>query len=68
LRNYFYKNADADEMIFIHKGKLRTMMGNFWVWRLLDNSRGMIYQIDFDTEENRLFYVESFAPFYTQKI
>jgi homogentisate 1,2-dioxygenase len=30
LRNYFYKNADADEMIFIHKGKgkLRTMMGN----------------------------------------
>jgi homogentisate 1,2-dioxygenase len=26
----------------------------------------MIYQIDFDTEENRLFYVESF-PFYTQK-
>ena len=21
LRNYFYKNADADEMIFIHKGK-----------------------------------------------
>jgi homogentisate 1,2-dioxygenase len=28
LRNYFYKNADADEMIFIHKGKgkLRTMM------------------------------------------
>jgi homogentisate 1,2-dioxygenase len=23
----------------------------------------MIYQIDFDTEENRLFYVESFAPF-----
>ena len=27
---YFYKNADADEMIFIHKGKgkLRTMLGN----------------------------------------
>jgi homogentisate 1,2-dioxygenase len=21
LRDYFYKNADADEMIFIHKGK-----------------------------------------------
>ena len=28
--DYFYKNTDADEMIFIHKGtgKLRTMMGN----------------------------------------
>jgi homogentisate 1,2-dioxygenase len=28
--------------------------------------RGIIYQIQFDTEDNRLFYVESFAPFYTQ--
>jgi homogentisate 1,2-dioxygenase len=31
LTEYFYKNADADEMIFIHKGKgkLRTMMEIF---------------------------------------
>jgi homogentisate 1,2-dioxygenase len=29
LRTIFYKNADADEMIFIHKGReIRTMMGN----------------------------------------
>jgi homogentisate 1,2-dioxygenase len=30
LTEYFYKNADADELIFIHKGKgkLRTMLGN----------------------------------------
>ena len=30
LREYYYKNADADEMIFIHKGsgKLRTLVGN----------------------------------------
>ena len=28
--DYFYKNGDADEVIFIHKGsgKLRTQMGN----------------------------------------
>ena len=28
--NYFYKNVDADEVIFIHegKGKLRTQVGN----------------------------------------
>jgi homogentisate 1,2-dioxygenase len=25
--------------------------------------RGIIYQIQFDTEDNRLFYVESFALF-----
>jgi homogentisate 1,2-dioxygenase len=29
--------------------------------------RGVIYQIDFETSVNRLFYVESFAPFYTPK-
>lgn len=71
LRNYFYKNADADEMIFIHKGSgtLRTFMGNipFEYGDYLIIPRGMIYQIDFDTTDNRLFYVESFAPFYTPK-
>ena len=71
LTEYFYKNADADEMIFIHKGsgKLRTMMGNipFEYGDCLIIPRGMIYQIQFDTEDNRLFYVESFAPFYTPK-
>lgn len=71
LRSYFYKNADADEMIFIHKGKgkLRTILGNipFEYGDYLIIPRGMIYQIDFETSENRLFYVESFAPFYTPK-
>jgi homogentisate 1,2-dioxygenase len=71
LRNYFYKNADADEMIFIHKGsgKLRTMMGNinFEYGDYLIIPRGMIYQIDFNSEDNRIFYVESYAPFYTPK-
>jgi homogentisate 1,2-dioxygenase len=71
LTEYFYKNADADEMIFIHKGtgKLRTMMGNipFEYGDYIIIPRGMIYQIQFETEENRLFYVESFAPFYTPK-
>jgi homogentisate 1,2-dioxygenase len=71
LLNYFYKNADADELIFIHKGKgkLRTMMGNvpFEFGDYLIIPRGMIYQIEFNTTDNRLFYVESFAPFHTPK-
>ena len=71
LTDYFYKNADADEMIFIHKGKgkLRTMMGNiyFEYGDYLVIPRGMIYQIEFETSDNRLFYVESYAPFYTPK-
>jgi homogentisate 1,2-dioxygenase len=71
LRDYFYKNTDADEMIFIHKGsgKLRTFMGNldFKYGDYLIIPRGMIYQIDFDTAENRLFIVESHRPIYTPK-
>ena len=71
LTSYFYKNADADEMIFIHKGKgkLRTMLGNipFDYGDYLIIPRGVIYQIDFETSDNRLFYVESFTPFYTPK-
>ncbi len=69
LRDYFYKNADADEVLFIHKGSgtLRTFMGNieFSYGDYLVIPRGMIYQIDFDTQDNRLFIVESFDPIYT---
>jgi homogentisate 1,2-dioxygenase len=71
LRAYFYKNADADEMIFVHKGTgtLRTQLGNitFGYGDYLVVPRGMIYQIDFDTADNRLFIVESFRPLYTPK-
>lgn len=71
VRDYFYKNADADEMIFVHKGsgKLRTFMGNipFGYGDYLIIPRGMIYQMDFDTADNRLFIVESHHPFYTPK-
>ncbi len=69
--NYFYKNTDADELIFIHKGtgKLRTMLGNldFKYGDYLLVPRGIIYKIDFDTEDNRLFIVESRRPIYTPK-
>jgi homogentisate 1,2-dioxygenase len=70
-QTYFYKNTDADEMIFVHKGtgKLRTMYGNldFKYGDYLIIPRGMIYKIDFDTEDNRLFIVESYSPIYTPK-
>lgn len=71
LTDYFYKNADADEMIFIHKGSgtLRTFMGNipFEYGDYLIVPRGMIYQIQFDTEDNRLLIMESFAPIHTPR-
>jgi homogentisate 1,2-dioxygenase len=69
--DYFYKNTDSDEVIFIHKGtgKLRTLLGNldFSYGDYLVVPRGMIYKIDFDTEDNRLFIVESHRPVYTPK-
>lgn len=71
LDEYFYKNADADEMIFVHRGTgtLRTLLGNipFEYGDYLIIPRGMIYQISFDGEDNRLFYCESKDPIYTPK-
>jgi homogentisate 1,2-dioxygenase len=69
--SYFYKNADADEMIFVHigSGTLKTMYGSieFNYGDYLIIPRGTIYQIDFNTSNNRLLYVESFSPIVTPK-
>jgi homogentisate 1,2-dioxygenase len=71
MTDYFYKNADADEIIFIHRGegKLKTQLGNidFSYGDYLVVPRGMIYQMHFNTEDNRLFIVQSFSPVYTPK-
>ena len=71
MTEYFYKNADADEVIFIHKGKgkLRTQLGNidFGYGDYLVVPRGMIYQLEFENDDNRLFIVQSFHPIYTPK-
>lgn len=71
MTDYFYKNTDSDEVIFIHKGKgvLKTLLGNieFSYGDYLVIPRGMIYQIEFGDENNRLFIVESAQPIYTPK-
>ena len=70
-KEYFYKNGDADELLFIHlgSGTLRTNYGNipFKYGDYLIIPKGTIYQIDFDTEENRILYIESFQPIFTPK-
>ena len=72
MTGYFYKNADADEVIFVHKGtgKLKSQLGtiSFSYGDYLVVPRGMIFQMHFDTEDNRLFiveFIESFDPIYT---
>ncbi len=71
LTEYFYKNTDADELIFIHKGSgtLRTFIGNidFEPGDYLLIPRGIIYQIRFDDENNRHFITESHVPIYSPK-
>jgi homogentisate 1,2-dioxygenase len=66
MTDYFYKNADADEVIFIHEGSgtLKTIYGqiNFEYGDYLVVPRGVIYQLHFNTEKNRLLITESFSP------
>ncbi len=66
MDDYYYKNADADEMIFIHEGtgKVKTQYGEleFGYGDYIVIPRGTIYQITFNDENNRLFIVESFTP------
>ena len=69
--DYFYKNVDADEVIFIHEGSgtLKTQLGNiaFSYGDYLVIPRGMIYQMNFDDTNNRHFITESKHPIYTPK-
>ncbi|MFY7794224.1 MAG: homogentisate 1,2-dioxygenase, partial [Chitinophagaceae bacterium] len=61
MQGYFFKNADADEVIFVHEGSgvLHTMYGElpFAYGDYLVVPRGTIYRIEFAGPDNRLFIV-----------
>ncbi len=65
ITDYFLKNADADEVIFVHRGSglLKTIYGNieFGYGDYLIIPRGTIFQLHFNDEDNRLFIVDSFT-------
>ncbi len=67
MKDYFYRNVTADELLFIHEGKglLHTMYGDisFEYGDHVVIPRGVTYQLEFESEQNRLFIVESFTPF-----
>ena len=69
--DYFFKNADADELIFIHRGEgvLSTMYGDveFEAHDYLIIPRGTVYKLEFETVDNRLLFIESFSPVVTPK-
>jgi len=66
MTQYFFKNADADEVIFIHEGKgiLKTQYGKipFEYGDYVVIPRGTIYQLSFETPQNRMLIIESFSP------
>jgi homogentisate 1,2-dioxygenase len=66
MQDFFYKNTDADEMIFVHEGSgtVHTQYGElpFGYGDYIILPRGTIYQIEFNDKKNRLFIVESFSP------
>jgi len=68
---YFYKNTEADELLFIHKGSgvLKTFMGNisFEEGDYLNIPKGIIHQIKFNTEINKILIVESYSTIHTPK-
>ncbi len=70
-KDYFYRNSDSDEMLFIHlgSGTLRTMYGSlaFKYGDYLIIPKGTTYQIDFDTEDNRILFIESASAITTPK-
>ena len=69
--DYFYKNSDADEVLFIHEGTgiLKTIYGNipFEYGDYLVIPRGTIYQLHFNDKDNRIFFVESPTPIHPPK-
>ncbi|HHG86663.1 MAG TPA: homogentisate 1,2-dioxygenase, partial [Bacteroidetes bacterium] len=71
MTDYFFKNSSADEMIFVHEGsgKLKTAFGEiaFGFGDYLVIPRGVVYQMEFEDENNRLLIVESFSPIETPR-
>ena len=69
--DYFFKNTDSDELLFIHQGtgKLKTMFGSldFDFGDYLVIPRGTVYRIEFDTPSNRFLYIESHSPVFTPR-
>jgi homogentisate 1,2-dioxygenase len=70
-KDYFLKNADADELIFVHEGSgtFHSIYGSmdFGYGDYIVIPRGTIFQLHFNTENNRLLVVDSFSAIHTPR-
>lgn len=66
MNDYFFKNADSDELLFIHSGsgKCKTMFGtvDFEYGDYIVIPRGTVYRLEFNTEVNKILFIESHSP------
>jgi len=71
MHDYFFKNADGDEVLFIHEGEgyLETIYGriDFEYGDYLVIPRGTIYKLHFKDSKNRILFIESPSPIYPPK-
>ncbi len=63
MSDYFYKNSDGDELLFIHKGKgkFKSPFGliSFGYGDYLIIPKGTVYTLEFEGEDNMILYIES---------
>ncbi len=66
MDDYFFKNSDSDEILFVHEGSgvLHTMYGQvpFEYGDYVIIPRGTIYRLTFEDSNNRLLFIESHSP------
>jgi homogentisate 1,2-dioxygenase len=69
--DYFYKNAEADEVIFIHygKGTLETQYGSldYYDGDYIVIPRGVIYKFITGSEKSKMLVIESASQVYIPK-
>ncbi len=71
MEDYFFKNADSDEILFVKNGKgiCKTMYGSvdFEYGDYVVIPRGTVYQLKFETNDTQLLFIESHSPVYIPK-
>lgn len=71
LDDRFYRNARADEILFVHEGRgvLHSEYGSlsFDKWDYLVIPRGVMYRFEGLPADNRIFIVESYGPVETPR-
>ena len=64
--DFYYRNANADEMLFVHKGS-GVFQSQFGQMKFMEGDYiiipgGILYNLNFNSDENHLLIVESFGP------